>query len=153
MRDSSYPLQPKGGEKKSDVGWGCEKSTSKFQEVPPTPTLEMKNVEIKELAFHVRFHFLICVVSFMRRGSCKSGHRQYHNKKHNLKTEVSKSLEVNLLLLFSSQQVRKKNARQQGTTVYENDTKRSYCLLVGLVVKHRVRNYLARSIIQEIKFI
>ena len=87
---------------------GCEKSTSKFQEVPPTPTLEMKNVEIKELAFHVRFHFLICVVSFMRRGSCKSGHRQYHNKKHNLKTEVSKSLEVNLLLLFSSQQVRKK---------------------------------------------
>ena len=103
---------------------GCEKSTSKFQEVPPTPTLEMKNVEIKELAFHVRFHFLICVVSFMRRGSCKSGHRQYHNKKHNLKTEVSKSLEVNLLLLFSSQQERKKkNARQQGTTVYENDTK------------------------------
>ena len=96
----------------------------------------------------MEFHFLICVVSFMRRGSCKSRHQLHNNKKHNWKAEVSKSLEVNPLLLFSSQQVRKRIfARQQGTTVYENDTKRSYCLLVGLVVKHRVRNYLARSII------
>ena len=62
----------------------------------------------------------------MRRGSCKSRHQLHNNKKHNWKAEVSKSLEVNLLLLFSSQQVRKRIfARQQGTTVYEYDTKHS----------------------------
>ena len=65
-----------------------------------------------------------------------------HDKHNNKTAKFLKVVEVNLILLFSSQQVRKKNfARQRGTTVYENDTKRSYCLLVGLVEKTAYQNY------------
>ena len=47
-----------------------------------------------------------------------------HDKHDNKTAKFLKVVEVNLILLFSSQQVRKKNfARQRGTTVYENDTK------------------------------
>ena len=55
----------------------------------------------------IRLLDLCCVIH--AQGLMQSRHQLYHNKKHNWKAEVSKSLEVNLLLLFSSQQVRKKN--------------------------------------------